>query len=358
VTAMRASLLPITHALRKQLSRVPRLAGLQPRELAALASRSWEVAPATPAVTPPAVFLPGQLERITGWVFTDEHPGREMLGGLSVVHGPTRAFLVEDAWLIDGVLYKGAAALHLSPRTSPLPRLHVRTELHRAAIYCSPAGNRWFGQWLMDDCPAYPLARDAGVPVTTTRHAGPHAVTYEDWLGMRPTQVRNAYLRRAVLFSDIGQNRDKHRRFRAMSEALLSRVKAEAHPGVFLLRGRDGERRVLRNEQELARRLHERRGLRILDPLRVDVPTIVSACAGARVVMGVEGSQLIHGILALRPGGTVLALQPPGRFCGLYKHLTDRDGQRFAFVVGHAVGPDFHVDPDEVERTLDLLPAP
>jgi capsular polysaccharide biosynthesis protein len=112
---------------------------------------------------------------------------------------------------------------------------------------------------------------------------------------------------------------------------------------------------VLRNELELAHRLHERRGLRILDPRQADVPTIVAACAGARVVVGVEGSGLIHGILSLRAGGAVLALQPPGRFVGLYKHLTDRDDQRFAFVVGRPEGEDFRVDPEEVERTLDLL---
>lgn len=352
---MRTSLLPLTHVLRKQLGRVPRLAGLGPRELSAVATRSWELAAAAEAVTPPAVFLPGQLERIAGWAFCDEHPGREMQGGQHVVHAPTRAYQLEDAWLLDGVIYKGAACQHLSPRRGRLPRLHVTAELSHAAIYCTPAGNRWFGQWLMDDCPAYPLARDAGVPVTTTRHAGPHAATYEAWLGMQPTVVRDAYLRRVVLFSDVGQNRDKHRRFRAMCDAVTSRVEANEHPGVFIVRGRDGERRVLQGERELAQRLHERRGFRILDPLHADVPTIARTCAGARVVIGVEGSALMHGILPLRPGAAVLALQPPKRFVGLYKHLTDRDDQRFAFVVGRPAGEDFVVDPEEVERTLDLL---
>ena len=354
---LRVSLLPVAHLLRKRLARMPALGRLASRELVDVATRSWQLAPGVQEVTPPAYFLPGQLERITGWAFTDEHPGREMIGGLRVTHAPTRAHLPEDAWLVDGVLYKGPACSHLSPRASRLPRLHVQAELERAAIYCTPAGNRWFGQWLMDDCPMYPLAQAEGTPVTTMVQPSEHARAYESWLGMTPTRLRSAYLRRVVLFSDVGQNRDKHRRFRAMSDALLSHVKAEAHPGVFLLRGEDGERRVLRGERELAERLHERWGLRILDPLRADVPTLVSACAGARVVVGVEGSALMHGILVLRPGGSVLALQPPGRFCGLYKHLTDRDGQHFAFVVGEAVGRDFRVEAEEVERTLDLLPA-
>jgi hypothetical protein len=354
---MRVSLLPVAHLLRKRLARVPPLRRLAPRDLTEVATHSWQLAPGVQEVTPPAYFLPGQLERIHGWAFTDEHPAREMRGGLQVTHGPTRAHLLEDAWLIDGVLYKGPACAHLSPRAAQLPHLHVHAELERAAIYCTPAGNRWFGQWLMDDCPMYPLARAEGTPVTTMVHPSAHARAYEAWLGMAPTRLRSAYLRRVVLFSDVGQNRDKHRRFRAMSDALLSHVRVQPHPGVFLLRGQAGERRVLRGELELAQRLYERRGLRILDPLRADVPTLVSACAGARVVVGVEGSALMHGILALRPGASVLALQPHGRFCGLYKHLTDRDGQQFAFVVGQPLGEDFRVEPDEVERTLDLLPA-
>ena len=69
---------------------------------------------------------------------------------------------------------------------------------------------------------------------------------------------------------------------------------------------------------------------------------------------GVEGSGLIHGILTLEEGGGLLVLQPPTRFSAIYKDLTDRDRQQFGFVVGHPRGGDFWVDPDEVERTLDL----
>ena len=183
---------------------------------------TWQLAPAVEAVTPPAVFLPGQLERITGWAFGDEHPGREMVGGLTVTHAPTLAHQLDDAWLIDGVLYKGAAVSHLSPRRGRVPHLHARAELERAALCCSPAGNRWFGQWLMDDCPLYPLAQGHGPPLTTTLHPGAHAAEYERWLGLRPVRLRSAWLRRLVLFTDVGQNRDKHRRFRAMCDAVRS----------------------------------------------------------------------------------------------------------------------------------------
>jgi capsular polysaccharide biosynthesis protein len=208
----------------------------------------------------------------------------------------------------------------------------------------------------MDDCPTYTLAVAEGAPLTTDQPVQPHTLGYEDWLAMRPTRLRRAYVRELVVFADVGQNRNKHARFCAMGEKLRARVTGGGHPGVFILRGCTGARRRLDNERELAERLRERRGYRIVEPERMDVPAIVAACAGARVVVGVEGSALLHGILLLPPGGAVVALEPPGRFVALLKHLTDRDGQYFGFVVGTPTDGGFHIDGDELERTLDLLP--
>jgi hypothetical protein len=345
------SLVAIAHILRKRFTRKAL------RALESVATRSWEIAPGETHVTPRAHFLPGQLERVTGWAFASEHPQREMEGGLRIPHGPTRGFLLEDAWLMDGVLYKDTAVSHLAPRADFLPPLRADLEIDKGAIFCTPGGNKYFGQWLMDDCPTYELAASEGVPVTTDHARNAHAPGYEEWLGMNPTRVRSAFFRKLVIFEDVGQNRHKHARFRKMSQQLVSRVDAKPHPGVFILRGRTGERRLLRNELEVAEHLRDHRGFRILDPTKADVPTVVRTCAGARAVVGVEGSGLIHGILVLPPGGSVVALQPPNRFVGLYKHLTDRDHQNFGFVVGQPVEEDFHISLDEVDRTLDMLPA-
>ena len=343
--------LPVLHMLRSRIARSPA------RALESVATRTWQVAPSDVRVSSRAYFLPDQLDRVTGWVFADEHPGREMHGGLRVEHAPTTAALLERAWLIDGVLYKGEACSHLHPRSQRWPRVRVEREIARAAIACTAPGNRYFGMWLMDDCPRYPLALAEGEPVTTDQPVAAHVRQYEAWLEMQPTRVGAAFLREAVILTDIGQNRHKHLRCRALAEKLRARVDTSRHAGVFIVRGAIGERRVMRNELELAERLRDRHGFRILDPMTTDVPTIVAACAGARVVVGVEGSALIHGVQVLEPGAALLVLQPPNRFCSLFKHLTDRDDQHFGFVVGRMQGQDFHVDPDEVERTLDLFPA-
>lgn len=345
--------------VRKRLGHQPGL------ELKSLAEKSWDIAPGGSAVSPAAIFLPGQMERVTGWqekeFFPYVHPGPTMGGGLSVTHGPTRGYLLKDVWLIDGALYKGKASQWLSLRQATIPSMRVEHEIERAAIYCTHNGNSWFGTWMMEDCPTYALASNEGVPVTIAPSARyplfTQAPAYEAWLGMQPLRLRTALFRELVLFDDMSNNDSRFQRFRDMGNKLLAHVSHAPHPGVFILRGADGERRMLRNELELAEHLRKSRGFRVINPLRMQVPEIVEACAGARVVMGVEGSQLVHGVNVLQPGGTVFALQPPNRFVSYYKFLTDRDGQHFAFVVGQPDGEGFSISLDEVERTLDLLPA-
>lgn len=107
-------------------------------------------------------FLPGQLERVTGWegkrFYPYVHPARTMEGGISTLQGPTRGYLIKDVWLVDGALYKGKASHWLSLKPSTFPTIIVDNEIDRAAIYCTQNGNSWFGTWLMEDCPTYALA--------------------------------------------------------------------------------------------------------------------------------------------------------------------------------------------------------
>lgn len=345
------TLQPLTNMLRS------RFFGRPPAQLESLATRTWEIAPSETVITPPAFYLANQLERVSAWQFADEHPQREMQGGITHQHGATKGFLLKDAWLIDGTLFKNNACDYLQPRTKKLPQFCAPIEIAQGAVYCTAGGNQYFGQWLMDDCVTYPLAAAAGVPVTTKPNTiNAHAAAYAARLELSPLVVENAFFKELIIFSDVGQNRNKHARFRINSQKILAGVNATPHPGVFILRGTNGLPRDLKNEMEIAEHLRNTRGFTILDPMKHDVASIVNACAGAQVVIGVEGSQLIHGILTLQAGGALVTLQPPNRFVSVYKHLTDRDHQHFAFVVGEPEGDGFRIHLNEVEQTLDLLP--
>ncbi|QVM89165.1 glycosyltransferase family 61 protein [Pseudomonas entomophila] len=359
-----ASLHTWTLAAYKYMAR-KRLARKADLDIKRVAAKSWDIAPGETTLSPPAFYLPNQMERVTGWegkrFYPYVHPGRTMEGGITTEQGPTRGYLIKDVWLVDGALYKGDASHWLSLKPSAFPRIIVEHELERAAAYCTQNGNTWFGTWLMEDCPTYALACEEGIPITTAPSRrfplfaqGP---AYEDWLGMQPLRLRSAFIRELVLFDDLSNNRNRHLRYRAMGDKLLSHVEHAPHPGVFILRGSDGDLRLLRNELEIAEHLRQHRGFRVIDPMKNEVPTIIAACAGARVVIGVEGSQLVHGVNVMQAGSTLLALQPPNRFVSYYKYLTDRDQQHYAFVVGVPEGEGFRIDIDEVERTLDLLPS-
>jgi hypothetical protein len=326
--------------------------------LQSLAKKSWEIAPGTTFVRRPAYFLPGQLERVTGWAYMDD-PRQEMQPGADLYQKPTRGFLLDDAWLIDGTVYKGSVRSYLSRRSRRFLQCWAERTIDRAALCGTYDGLGFFGLWLTDDCTLVPLAEREGVPVTSHQPPSLHMQAYEAQLGLRPERVRSAYFRELVLFDDLEHNRDKGRRFEAMRDKLLAKVKVERHPGVFILRRNSGKRRVMHNELEVAEHLQTRRGYRVVDVTKDDLPTIVGACAGAEVVAGVEGSHLMHGLLLLERGRSLLALQPPHRFCSVLKRTMDRDGQHFAFVVCQTDPPandGFRADLDEVERTLDLLP--
>ena len=339
--------------------------------LESIAARSWEIAPGTTSISRGALFLPGQFERVTGTAYTGD-PRREMAGGIVTAQPPTRGFEVRDAILLDGSLYKLGKRLdlhsrkHLPKIKRYIPRMRVEYEIECGAIYNTYDGNEFFGLWLTDDCPTYLIAQEYGVAVATNhygvvvatnRNVATHIPQYEELLGMTTVRVNCAYLRKTILFDDDwGNNASKLQRFNLMREKLLGKVKLMPHPGVFIMRRDSGKARIMYNEVELAERLRERRGFRIIDVTRDSVSTIISTCAGAAVVIGVEGSNLAHGLMAMHAGGALVALQPPDRFCGVLKRTTDMAGINYGFVVGQAESGGFRVDPIEVERTLDLLP--
>ncbi len=201
------------------------------------------------------------------------------------------------------------------------------------------------------------MACNEGIPITVAQQVSAHVVQYEHLLDMAPCRVSGAFFRELIIFDDYGQNRHKRCRFSSLREKLSKHIDITPHEGVFVLRGNSGTRRVLRNEIEIAERLKATRGFRIVDPMTSSVTDILSACFGAQMAVGVEGSHLIHAVMTLRPGSSLLTLMPPFRFCTVLKDVADREGLKFGFVVGRPIENDFIVDPEEVERTIDLILA-
>jgi hypothetical protein len=327
----------------------------QEHDPGSVADYSWNISQDEESVSRTAYYLPGQIERVTGSMFTGDI-ATEMRGGVLEHQCAVRAYLVRDAYLLDGAIYKGSSCRWLSPHKHRLPKFRINNEITRGSSYSTYNGNVYFGMWLLDDCATYRLAERDGTPICTNLPPSKHTLEYEQVLGMKPIRLDNAYFHEVILYDDLYQTRDKRRRCRYNAKRLLSRVTWQHHPGVFILRKNSGLRRKLHNELALAEYFQKRRGFRIVDITTMGVPEIMAACAGARVILGIEGSHLVHGMMVLDPGGSVLTLQPPDRFCSCLKRVADPDSQNFGFVVGIKSGDGFIIDPEEVERTLDLFP--
>jgi hypothetical protein len=345
-------------SLRPGLSRVGRLLGASAPDFRGLPAETEELAPAETAEVPPARFLEGQMDRIQGTAFLSPRWREKLTGGFQTTHGATLAQRYRNVTLIDGALYSQGATHFLRRAFSRVPWALVRDEVETACLYVSPGGSTYFGTWLREDTLTYLLtAGRPGGAVSPERPVMPHEQHYRRLLGMEVREFRTAFFRELVLFRDAGQNSGKRARFAATRARLTAGHPGADHPGVFLLRGGTGQSRVLENEAALAEQMSHRLGLRVVDPQKHSVEEIVAACAGSQMVMGVEGSHLAHGLECLVDGGTLFVLQPPFRFAPVLKDQTDRQNQRYAFVVGQPSPGGFTVNPEEVLRTLDLVPV-
>lgn len=327
-----------------------------------LALKSWQIAPGNTTICPKAYFLNGQLERVTGTAYTDD-PHKIMHGGFEVEHAPTRAYKLKDIWMINGFVYKGLNNFRLHPKfqlskkMNYFPPAVVDTEINDAAIYSTSEGNEFFGLWLTDDCSNYALAASEGIPVTSNIIPYSHMLEYESFLGMNPFRTNAVYMKNVIFFDDNwGNNENKHLRFASNRNKILSRFAASSHPGVFILRRNSGISRVMLNEIEIAEKLRDKYGFKIVDVTQNSASEILSACAGAKILIGIEGSHLFHGLMALESGSSVLIFQPPTRFSAVIKNTTDMEHINYSFVVGIQKEENFYIDFEEVERTLELLP--
>ncbi|WP_255005777.1 glycosyltransferase family 61 protein [Roseovarius sp. M141] len=316
----------------------------------------WEVAPAGKGYAAPGIFLPGQIERIRDTEFGPIDEVIQVLrGGFETSENPTVAHRFKDVDLVDGVLYAKGHQRHLRSRQTRSLAYRTPSEVMRGTLYESWIGNRWFGSWLLEDSLTYLLAEAQGLPVTTAPEAAYHVPRYEELLRMKPLRIQNVHFDELILFEDMPSNPDKAQRSWEVRNRLLAGRTIKPVPGVFILRGRSGDLRVLENEQQIAEKMAETYGFEILDPMTATVDQIVDLCGQAKVIAGVEGSHLVHGMMVMPPEATLFVIQPPDRTVATLKIVTDRQKQRYAFVVAEGTQLKFRANWEEIRCTFDLL---
>lgn len=341
-------------------ARLRRLARLPQPEFFGPKAERVELSAAEAMRFPPALALPGQVERIADTMFASKSDTINVLTRTGVAHeGPTLAWHLRDVDLIDGVLYHGGGEYHLRRRQQRLGLARRPRAEASGPLYETWASNRWFGSWLMDAPLTYDLALAEGTPLTTEpSEATGHRRRYKELLDMRPQRLAgDVHFAQLTLFDDTPNNSGKAARARRLRARLLEGRNISPLPGVFLLRGTSGDQRLLENEGELAERLAKERGFRVIDPMQVTVDELIEACAGAASIIGVEGSHLVHGITVAPDGAAVIPIQPPQRVAATLKQMTDRLNQRYGLLVAEGGDTRFRLAWEDLARTLDLFDA-
>jgi hypothetical protein len=302
-----------------------------------------------------AFYLPNQLERV---VASHEEASLALqiarISEVEVEHAPTLAHVIQDARILHGCVYARRARLVLAETRPPLVGPNALHELDVGALCVSYTGNRYFGHWMKDDTTLNLVAREFGPPIATAQKPWIHQAGWEAVLQLGAQPLATARVRELFVFQDIGQNEHRRRRYQILRDRVAAYGPKTSAPGVFVRQGKSATPRGWLDPERTEERL-ARRGFAIVEPETMTVDELHKVINGAPVIVGLEGSSMSPSILTVRDGGAIVNLQSPFRFNNLYKDYTDALGLRYGFVVGTPQESSFTIDPDDVERTLDLL---
>jgi hypothetical protein len=216
-------------------------------------------------------------------------------------------------------------------------------------------GIRYFGHWMIDDLALTLAARELAEPVTVNAGLSTQQLEYSRLFRIHATLLDRARVDNLFIIDDRALNGFKRRRIAYLRSQLRKLEPLQPTAGAMLLRGTSGAPRLLVNEGEVASYLSGL-GFSIIDPLRLSAEEVIRRCLGAKIVIGVTGSQLMPGFLSLADQGAIMLIQPPFYFENCYKDYADCLGMRHAFVVGEQVGEAaFRADLEDIARTLELM---
>jgi hypothetical protein len=322
-----------------------------------VSEKQWTLCPRESYASPPAIYLEKDIDKIIDVAETTTYAEeiRRIQGGMRE-HGATIAYKLRNAYVLDGYVYKNSMKHQLVTTPESLIGKDVTHYIPEAALACSFIGNRYFGDWIINDVSLNLAARELAEPITVNHHLSKQQVEYSHLFDIYATLVHRVKCGELIIIDDAGQNSFRRKRFEQMRSQIWKIKPAQQNIGVMLLRGTSGSKRLLVNEGEIAEYLRSL-GFSIIDPLKLSATEVIQQTIGAKMVIGVCGSQLAPGLLSLADSGTILCLQPPSRVDNCYKIYADLLGLNYAFIVGDQVDDSFKIEIKDLDRILERIPA-
>lgn len=320
-----------------------------------VSDKHWILCPSESSTSPPAIYLDGELQKITAVnKYSSYDFEMERIRGIRRENAATIAYRIRDIQILDGYLYKGAMKQMLVNAKESLFGPGVSDYLPKAALACTLCGNQFFGHWLTDDLTLSLAAQHLAEAITVVRKPYIHESEYRSLFGIQASTVTRVQCGELIIITDFGQNKFKRQRYEFLRSRLKVLEPLHSNHGIMIRRGTRGGQRILTNEAEIERFL-ETQGFTIIDPEGLSAKEIVRQALGAKIVVGVEGSHMVHGLFSMMDSGTLCILQPPHRFNNVFKDYTDNLGMRYAFVVGKPVANGFMIELQDLARTLNKI---
>ena len=331
--------------------------------LEAVAYRREILCPPETATLRPAIFLPGQLEKIMEINSSDplgplsRSQEIEAATSLKLTRAATIAYHVKNAILFDGAVYVG----HFKHRVVSDGSIFTRADkvcgrLDSCALASTLFGTKYFGHWLADDCTRYLLAEEYGRPLCVRMAYYGHKQKYQEYFWQDWTPIDRAHIKDLVIFQDFSQNTLKRNRYTNLQNRLKTRFSSAASKlYVYLRRGKtqNAVHRNILNEEEIEIALTQK-GFVVIDASD-DVDNLIKSLINAKIVISIEGSHIAHYLYTCSENSGLLVLQPPDRFAAVHRDWADCLGVRFGFVVGEGRVGKYHFSIPDILRTLDLM---
>ncbi|MDU9005548.1 glycosyltransferase family 61 protein [Sedimentitalea todarodis] len=327
------------------------------RGCAESAAETVIVCPEEETLVAPAFYLDGQTDRVTG---VADHSSFDLesiriAGGLCR-QGATIAYRIENSFFSGGRLYTHRLQNAQGAQRKRKLIAKVTDDLETAVLPLSYFAAIYFGHMVFDGGATALMAQSFGesyIDRQVAKDTSGHVGRYWQLFGLNFTAVRDVRIRDAWIFEDRGMNSHKAARLKTLSARVRALPGTRSGHGVFIRRRGWGTHRAPSNEAELED-YFAARDYEIIDPSQMSVDDMVARIRGAQNLVGVEGSGMTHGMLAMAPDTTVVMLFPPWRFNNMMKDYADGLGMRYGFVVGKGGQDDYEVDPEEILRTIEL----
>lgn len=318
----------------------------------------------------PAIFLPGQIDRVTGTI-DESTTDIQILDATSEAWtcAPTIAYHISDAVLFDGSIYQGRFKSFMAARSfskAPSPSSEPQ-HLETVGLASSHLGSRYFAHWLVDDCIQYRLAEKYGQPLCLSGPVYPDKERYQTYLKQDWRPIDRARIDHLIVYQDFywldPQNSLRRSQFRELRERARAHLTCKGRESlVYLRRGGTGTRRAVQNEEEILNVL-KGHGFIVVDIETDSLEHLLQTLANAKIVVSMEGSHAAHCAYSVPENCGLIFLQPPDRFVSFHRGWSESAGVRFGFVVGASAELGYSFSSSEILRTVDLMlsciePAP